>query len=140
MLVEDAELQSVAVDCTEPHSIAVDCAEPCSLVIELRRQAHYWRAMHARAVQREAVASAKVQQLEQIVRDQQTQIADLTRQLEALKAKVAWLQQQVFGRKSEQTLDAADQACAGAADARSRSHEYPNRRYNPPLLWPIVYR
>ena len=51
---------------------------PCTLVIELRQQAHYWRAMHTRVVQREAAVRDKVQQLEQIVRDQQTHIAELT--------------------------------------------------------------
>lgn len=103
MLVEDAQ----------PRSVAVACAEPCILSIELRQQAHYWQAMHARAVQREAVARAEAQELKQIVHDQQTQIAELTRQLEALKAKVVWLQQQVFGRKSEQNREVVDQACDG---------------------------
>jgi len=114
MLVKDAE----------PQSLAVDCAEACRLAIELRQQAHYWRAQHASAVQRESAANAEAQQLKQVVRDQQAQLAELTRQVEALSAKVAWLQRQVFGRKSEQTLEISDQACGkeeapDAADSSS---------------------
>ncbi len=74
--------------------------------IALRQEAHYWRALHARAVEREAAWKEKAGQLEQIVRDQAAQIAELTRENDALKARVAWLEQQVFGRKSEQTRNA----------------------------------
>ena len=68
-----------------------------SQLIELRQQAHYYRALHARAVEREAAARAEVQRLKQIVGDQQTPIAELTQQLEALGAKVVSLPQQVSG-------------------------------------------
>ena len=80
----------------------VEDAKVRSLEIELRRQAHYWRAQHARATEREAAWKDKAQRLEQVVRRQQAQIAELTGELEAAKARIAWLERQVFGRKSEQ--------------------------------------
>ena len=73
-----------------------------SLEIELRQQAHYWRAQHARATEREAALKDKAQRLEQVVRRQQAQIAELTHKLEEALARIAWLEGQVFGRKSEQ--------------------------------------
>ena len=55
--------------------------------IELRQQAHYWQAQHARAIQREA----EIQKKQKLI--------------EALKAKVVELTRQVFGRKPEGTSD-----------------------------------
>jgi len=69
---------------------------------ELRQQAGYWRTMHGRAVEREAEWKAKAQQLEQVGRQQQAEIAELTGKLEVATARIAWLEQRVFGRKSEQ--------------------------------------
>ena len=80
----------------------VENAEVRSLEIELRQQAHYWRALHARATEREAAWKDKAQRLEQVVGRQQVQIAELTCELEKALARVAWLEGQVFGRKSEQ--------------------------------------
>jgi len=80
----------------------VEDAEVRRLEIELRQQANYWRALHARAAEREAAWKEKAQRLEQVVRQQQAQIADLTHELEEALARVAWLDGQVFGRKSEQ--------------------------------------
>lgn len=70
---------------------------------ELRQQAHYWRTQHARAVERELRWKARALELEEIVRTQEAQIAELTQQLEAVKSQVAWLQRQLFGRKTEQS-------------------------------------
>jgi transposase len=80
----------------------VEDAEVRSLEIELRQQAHYWRAQHARATEREGAWKDKAERLEKLVRRQQARIADLIRELEAAKARITWLEQQVFGRKSEQ--------------------------------------
>jgi len=70
-------------------------------LIELRQQAHYWRAQHARACERQQAWKAKALQLESAVRQCQATIAEQSQQLEALKARVVWLTQQVFGRKTE---------------------------------------
>lgn len=72
-------------------------------LIDLRQQAHYWRALHGRAVEREQYWKGRCEQLEAQVGQQATQLAVQAQQIEALKAQVAWLQQQVFGRKSEAT-------------------------------------
>ena len=85
--------------------------------IELRQQAHYWRALHARAVQRAAEWKAKVQQLEARIRQlgatsaqlrehqaqQEAELEKKDQQIEALKAKVADLARHVFGRSTERT-------------------------------------
>ena len=56
----------------------VEDAEVRSLEIELRKQAHYWRALHSRATEREAAWKDKTQRLTQVVRQQQAQITELT--------------------------------------------------------------
>ena len=61
-------------------------------VIALRQQAHYHRTQHQRAVQR---------------------AQELGAQVDVLKAKVAELQQRLFGRKSEQACRAAASDAAG---------------------------
>ena len=71
-------------------------------LIDLRQQVNYWRVMHARAVEREALWKEKAQHLEAVVRRQEAQLREQAGQIEALTAQVAWLQQQVFGRKSEE--------------------------------------
>jgi len=45
--------------------------------IALRQEAHYWRALHGRAVEREAALKERAEQLERIVRRQAAQIAEL---------------------------------------------------------------
>ena len=99
------------------------------LEIELSQQAHFWEAQHARATEREAAWKAKAQQLEQVVRRQQAQIATLTRKLEEALARVAWLEGQVFGRKSEQCPEPAP-CPRGSTHALRRS---PERRGTRPL-------
>lgn len=70
--------------------------------IELRMQAHFWRAQHARISKREAALKAKVKELDETLRHQGATIKQLKQQVEALKAKLVWFQKQVFGRKTEQ--------------------------------------
>ena len=71
-------------------------------LIDQRQQVNYWRAMHARAIERESLWKEKAEHLEAVVRRQEVQLREQSGQIEALKAKVSWLQQQVFGRKSEE--------------------------------------
>lgn len=73
-------------------------------IIAYRQQAHYWKAQHASTVERETTWKVKALHLEGVVRQQSKEIEKLTAIVEALKAKVIWLQQQVFGRKSEQHI------------------------------------
>jgi len=78
--------------------------------IELRQQANYWRAQHARACQRQEVWKARALQLESTVRKCQATIDEQSQQIEALKARVIWLAQQVFGRKTESTIDSGNES------------------------------
>ncbi|MCL0079241.1 IS66 family transposase [Dehalococcoidia bacterium] len=108
-------------------NMATEISEISSTLAELRWQINYWRAQHTRAVERETVWKEKAQQLQQLVLQQKVQITELNQQIEALKAKVAWLQQQMFGRKSEQTKDLVtenhdgDQEASDASEAISES-------------------
>ena len=73
-------------------------------VIALRQQAHYHRTQHQRAVQR---------------------AQELVAQVEVLKAKVAELQQRLFGRKSEQArrVTASDAAGESSIGRRARGQQ-----------------
>ncbi len=93
---------------------------------DLYWEAQYYRAQHARAVQREAVWKQEALALREVARRQQTQIKELNQQVEALKARVGWLQQQLFGRKSEQIKEpvvGSDQSRAEASDRCERGSE-----------------
>ena len=68
-------------------------------LFDLRQQVNYWQAMHVRAVEREIFWKAQAQQLEAVVGRQAVQLEEQAGQIEALKAKVCLLQQQVFGQK-----------------------------------------
>lgn len=54
-------------------------------------------------MKREAAGKQRIQELEELEREKTVRIAELTQQMEALKAKCAWLAQQLFGQKSERT-------------------------------------
>src|SRR5437764_11669341 len=74
-------------------------------VVALRQQAHYHRSQHRRAV-------ARAEQLQA--------------QVDVLKAKVAELQQRLFGRKSERTSRApllAGSGPSGGVAARARGQQ-----------------
>ena len=103
----------------------VEDAEVRSREIELRQQAHYWRAQHARAIEREAAWKQKAQQLEPVVRRQQAQIAELTGELEAAKARIARLEKQAFGRKSEPCPDPGQPEPPSALDGNPDAADAP---------------
>ena len=77
--------------------------------IELRQQANYWKSQHARAVEREAVWKNKAQELEKTIYAYEELLKELLSQQEKLKAQIAWLQQQLFGQKSEQSKASSEQ-------------------------------
>ena len=80
-------------------------AARCNEFFELRQQAQYWRTMHARAAQRASVCRRKAAQLEGIVQALKAALAQSAEDHEVLKARIAWLERQVFGIKGEQTKD-----------------------------------
>ena len=95
--------------------------------IDLRQQANYWKTQHTKAIEREPVWRAKVQELEETLRQQlrnhNAQIKELTQQhnkinhgqdkrikklekrVEELSAQNSWLKQRLFGRQTEQSKD-----------------------------------
>ena len=101
--------------------------------VDLRQQAHYWRALHGRAVEREQHWKAQAQQWKAHFGQQEqhweaqarqwakrggqqaSQLEEQAGQIEALKARVIWLEQQVFGRKSEASPKATDSSDPSAA-------------------------
>ncbi len=104
-------------------------------LIDLRQKAHFWKAQHARAVDRETAQKLKVRELGALLRERDATIAELSRrlagqetvcsekdrQIEALKAKLAWLSQRVFGRKSEQTREESNESCPGVCETGGES-------------------
>jgi len=100
--------------------VALSPERPAQL-LELRQQANYWQAQHRRAVEREAVWREKARQIEQVAREQAALIRELKEQNEALKAKLALLSRQVFGRKSERTDDPQQGPSDGEANGTSAS-------------------
>lgn len=104
-------------------------------LIRLKSQAHFWRAQHERAVKREAGWKKKSHELEEKARCQSAQINEQAAQIEALTAKVVWLQEQVFGRKSEQSKGAsgdADKGKQGSAKSSEPSSETGRNRGQQP--------
>ena len=94
-------------------------------VIELRLQANYWKAQHARASERETGLKQQVHQLEATLRQRVAQVAQLSRENEELQAKVAWLERQVFGNKSEKKQD-TDSKPEETSSGSSSSSEQPH--------------
>jgi transposase len=65
------------------------------------RATHYYQAMHARALQREQHWKAKALAYEKTIAALWTVIGGYVQEVEALKGQLAWLNKQLFGRKSE---------------------------------------
>lgn len=72
-------------------------------LIDLRRQSRFWKAQHHRAVEREKACKEEISQLKQNLRNHYSLNEQLTKENEVKAARIAWLEQQLFGRKSETT-------------------------------------
>jgi len=83
--------------------MAAEIYQPTDELRELRCDLGYYKAMHVRAVERETVLKQRVCELEERCARQEERIKVLLEVNEKLQARVAWLEQQLFGRKSEQT-------------------------------------
>ncbi len=89
--------------------------------LQLRWESGYWKAQHNKALQRERILRAKVEELEltrncqeskikeltngfqKTIADQNVQIIKLGKRVEDLKAQNVWLKRRLFGRQSEQS-------------------------------------
>ena len=97
--------------------MGTEAADARGSLIELRQQTHSWQAQHARATEREATWKDKAVRFERGVHEQPAPIAEFTQPLEIGQPRVAWLEQPVFGRQSEQTRDEAPVLSEGEASA-----------------------
>lgn len=93
--------------------------------IELRQQANYWQAQHAKAIAREKESKARIPELEVINRRQSTEIIKLTKELEELKAQNILLKLRIFGQQTEQGKgsndnDTEETASSGAPKDRNK--------------------
>ena len=97
-----------------------------SVLLGLQWRANNYQSLHARAVEREKTWKQKVEALRHLVSQQQERIDALLLENEKLRARQTWLEQQVFGRKTEQTEHVDPIACGGGAGiseaAAARKH------------------
>ena len=92
--------------------------EPAETLNELRWRAGHYQRLHADAVEREGILKSRVDALNELIERQQAQITEQAQEIENLKADNAWLKQQLFGQKSEQTsLDCQGNPLTGTASA-----------------------
>jgi transposase len=99
---------------------AGNCTD-CKVRWDLHWEVQYRKALHARAAERASRWREQAHALRQQVRSQAAENKRLSGQLEAAKARLAWMQQQLFGRKTERTesLPAESGEAQGPADSSS---------------------
>jgi transposase len=68
---------------------------------ELRLAAHYWEALHARARARAEAWKEKAQQYEKLIKQLEAKLLQRDQKITEQEARIAWLERQLFGRKSE---------------------------------------
>lgn len=111
--------------------MAAETLEPADEVRKLHCDLGYYKAMHARAVERETILKQRVCELEERCARQEERIKELLHSDEKLRARVAWLEQQLFGRKSERTKGEAGESTDEAPDipeTAADGDEEPKRR------------
>jgi len=81
-----------------------------------RQAAHYYRAQHGRAAQREQQWKQRALAGEKIIASLLVLVGWYGQQIEALQRQLAWLKKQLFGRKTEAT---PANALAGSAEGAS---------------------
>jgi len=77
--------------------------ETINQLIDLRRQSRFWKAQHHRATQREDACKEKICQLTKTLQEQDSLNEQLIKEKESQAARISWLEQQLFGRKSEKS-------------------------------------
>ena len=87
---------------------AVESAELPPLGGSDRQAAHYYRAQHARARQREEHLQQGAQAAGKIIVQLLVLIGQLLQQIRDFQRQLAWLKKQQFGRKSESRPAAAE--------------------------------
>jgi transposase len=103
-------------DDSEPGAAALDSLPPVGEVSD-RQAAHYYRSMHARAVQRLEEWKQRALAAEQIIKQLLFLLGWCIQQIQELKRKLAWLNKQQFGSKSEATKLSESEAAPSPASA-----------------------
>ncbi len=125
-----------------PRMLSATASSRTDELIELRMQAGYYRAQHARAVARESrlrrelqasrttarereatirEREATVRKLEAAIRERDGIVARRDAQIEALKARIVWLEKKLFGRSTETARTRPADASSGKASAADAS-------------------
>ena len=89
-----------------------------------RQAAHYYRSMHARAVEREQRWKQRALAAEQIIKQLLMLLGAFVEKIGKLTRQVAWFNKQHFGRKSEATQP-AQQATQPASESGKEGAEQP---------------
>ena len=90
------------ISINEPVAVSCDALSPVGHGSD-RQAAHYYRALHARAVQREQRWEERALAAERTIAALVVLIGWYGRALTAFQRQLAWLKKQLFGRKSEAT-------------------------------------
>ena len=85
----------------------------------LLQQAGYWRAQHGRAAQRVCALESNVADFEGMVRALKASLVESAKEKDVLKARIAWLERQLFGAKGEQSKDDGGGSATGAPSVGS---------------------
>jgi len=101
-----------------------------------REAAHYYRSMHARAVEREQRWKQKALAAEQIIKQLLVLLGYCVEKIAALTGRLTWLNKQQFGSKSESTPSAKEAMTpaseGGAEGAEPSSTPRPRKRGQQP--------
>ena len=108
--------------------MAAELHEPADKLRALRCDVGYYKTMHARAVEREVVLRQRVCELEERNARQEERIRELLKANEKLLARVAWLETQLFGRKSQYAKILRSAASRTVSSAVFPWHLAPTRR------------
>lgn len=82
--------------------MAAEASTRAGEIGELQWRIGHYRSLHARASEREAKLKQEDEKLRRIINEQQERITALLLENEKLRARQSWLEQQLFGRKTEQ--------------------------------------
>lgn len=81
---------------------------------ELRLAAHYWEALHARVRATADAWKEKARQYEKAIKGLEATLLERDQKITEQEARIAWLERQLFGQKSEKST--ADSAAADEND------------------------
>ena len=107
----------------------IQAVEIQNRLIDLRRQSRFWKSQHHRAVQREEVFKEEIYQLKRTLKEQYGLNEQLIKDKESQAARISWLEQQLFGRKSEKakpsntSLEIANQGVLSDTGSSTSSSE-----------------